>query len=196
MRLHYIFYTIGQMQEKELIHQCIAGKATAQKMLYERFSSKMIGVCMRYFRTVEEAEDVLQDGFIKIFQNLSSYRGDGSLDGWIRRTIVNTALDQLRKKKEERVGNDVEEFANVFSVNETVSAQLGHEVLLKLIASMPNGYRTVFNLFAIEGYSHKEIGDLLHITENTSKSQYKKARHYLENSLIELKYIESEPKLS
>jgi RNA polymerase sigma-70 factor (ECF subfamily) len=131
----------------------------------------------------QEAEDVLQDGFVKVFQKFHLYENSGSLEGWIRRIIVNTALDQLRKNSKFGYMDDVDEVGYKIENNSYTFENLVAQDLMKMIDQMPNGYKVVFNMFAIEGYSHKEIGEMLGISENTSKSQYLRARDYLKKQL-------------
>ncbi len=171
------------MSEAELIKECIAGKALAQKRLYQTYSSKMMGVCLRYAGNYDEAKDVLQEGFIKLFEKLGTFSGTGSFEGWMRRIFVNTALDAYRKNKQERQLLDIDDVGYFLSVKELVTDEMAAEDLMKILQKIPVGYRTVFNLFAIEGYSHKEIADMLGITESTSKSQYSRARDFLKNIL-------------
>lgn len=178
------------MSEAELIKQCIAGKPLAQKQLYEQYSRKMMGVCMRYAGNYDEAKDVLQDGFIKLFEKLSTYSGTGSFEGWMRRIFVNTALDAYRKNKQERALLDIDDVGYYLSVKELVTDEMAAEDLMKILQTIPTGYRAVFNMFAIEGYSHKEIGEMLGITESTSKSQYSRARDFLKNILEKQKLTE------
>lgn len=173
------------MDDSALIKECLKGNVRSQKTLFEKFAPKMLGVCMRYCRSKEQAEDVLQDGFIKVFGKLSEFKQEGSFEGWIRKIMVNTALDTLRK--EMKISNDVDlELAGNKMESETVLADLSAGELLGLISSMPDGYRTVFNMFAIEGYSHYEIAENLGITENTSKSQFSRARAYLRKKIEEV----------
>lgn len=174
------------MKESALVEKCINGDLKAQRALFEMFAPKMLGVCLRYSKNKEQAEDVLQDGFIKVFNNLTKYSGSGSLEGWVRRIMVNTALDQIRKetKFKDNVGFDDVDYK--VETNSFIMESMMAEDLLVLINSMPDGYRTVFNLFAIEGYSHKEIAEELSISENTSKSQYSRARKFLQQKLNEI----------
>ena len=167
------------MDEAALITECVKGNARAQKVLFERFAGKMMGVCLRYCRNIEQAEDVLQEGFIKIFSKLEFFKQEGSLEGWIRRIMVNTALDQIRKEKKNIGDIGLDDVAFKIEGTERVLEQLAASDLMLLIQSMPHGYKIVFNMFAIEGYSHKEIALTLDISENTSKSQYSRARAYL-----------------
>ncbi|MCE2711069.1 MAG: sigma-70 family RNA polymerase sigma factor [Cryomorphaceae bacterium] len=170
------------MDDSALIKDCLNGNVRAQKTLFDRFAPKMLGVCMRYCKSKEQAEDVLQDGFVKVFIKLAEFKHEGSFEGWIRKIMVNTALDSLRK--EMKISADVEiEFAVDKSESETVLAELSAAEIVQLISMMPDGYRVVFNLFAIEGYSHQEIADSLGITESTSKSQYSRARAYLRKKM-------------
>ena len=174
------------MNDSALVKKCIEGDSQAQRMLFEKFAPKMLGVCMRYAKNTEQAEDVLQDGFIKVFTKLSHYSGNGSLEGWIRRIIVNTALDDIRKnvKFQDRVS--VDDIDYKLDTDSHILEGLMAEDLMKLINEMPSGYKVVFNMFAIEGYSHKEISMQLNISENTSKSQYSRARAYLKVKLEEI----------
>lgn len=174
------------MDELTLVNKCIEGDQLAQRKLFDRFAPKMMGVCLRYTKNSEQAEDVLQDGFVKVFTKLTYYKGNGSLEGWIRRIMVNTALDQIRKNSKFNVNVAVDDVHHKLDFNGHIVESLMEQDLLNLIREMPDGYRTVFNMFAIEGYSHKEIADQLNITENTSKSQYSRAKAYLRTKLEEL----------
>ncbi|GAB4382843.1 MAG: RNA polymerase sigma factor [Salibacteraceae bacterium] len=167
------------MTEEELIKKCLEGDQRAQKALFDKYSRKMMSVCMRYMANREEAEDVLQDGFIKVFKHLGSYQGKGSFEGWIRRTMVNTSLDHIRKQKMIEVDADISEAEYLATEKSRALSKLRVEEMMELINRLPVGYRTVFNLYAIEGLSHQEIADELGVTESTSKTQYRKARTYL-----------------
>lgn len=171
------------MDEQTLIRDCLKGSPIAQRKLFETFAPKMMSVCLRYMKDHQEAEDILQDGFIKVFQKLGAYESTGSLEGWIRRIVVNTALDQIRKNSKFGYTEDVTEVGYKIENNDFAFEGLVAQDLMKLINQMPEGYKVVFNMFAIEGYSHKEIADLLEITESTSKSQYSRARAYLREKL-------------
>ncbi|MCO5260118.1 MAG: RNA polymerase sigma factor [Crocinitomicaceae bacterium] len=171
------------MDEQTLIQDCLNGNSIAQRKLFEKFAPKMMSVCLRYMKDSQEAEDVLQDGFVKIFQSLSAYEKIGSLEGWIRRIIVNTALDQLRKNNKFGYMDDVDEVGYKIENNSYIVENLAAQDLMNMISQMPDGYKVVFNMFAIEGYSHKEIAEQLGISENTSKSQYLRARDYLKKQL-------------
>lgn len=174
------------MDDSALINECVKGNAKAQKMLFDKFAPKMMTVCLRYATDSMEAEDILQDGFVKTFNKLVDFKKEGSLEGWIRRIIVNTALDAIRKNKKYAQDANIDDVGYKISNFETASDDIQAEDLLKLVNSMPEGYKIVFNLFAIEGYSHKEISELMNISENTSKSQYSRARSYLRTRLEKL----------
>lgn len=174
------------MDEEQLVKKCLEKDALAQKQLFEHYSRRMMGVCLRYSQDGDEAQDVLQMGFIKVFEKLDMYNFKGSLEGWIRKIIVNTALDNIRRNK--KFLNDVEMDKVDYQLhnhNENAIDSLSAQDLLKVIQEMPPGFRTVFNMFAIEGYSHKEIAEELNISVNTSKSQYSRARAHLQKTLIE-----------
>lgn len=174
------------MDEITLANKCIKGDQRAQRKLFEMYAPKMMGVCLRYMKDQAQAEDVLQDGFVKVFTKLEKYTGDGSLEGWVRRIMVNTALDQLRKTNKFQANVSMDDVGYKVESDADVLASLIEEDLLKLIHEMPTGYKTVFNMFAIEGFSHKEIGEKLGVTENTSKSQYSRAKAYLRKKVEEL----------
>lgn len=140
----------------------------------------MMGVCLRYCDNHEEAEDVLQNGFVNVFQNIETYRGSGSLEGWIRKIMVNTALTNIRKNKKLKQNIELESVEFMLPSTNYISESFAAKDLLKIIQTLPTGFRTVFNLYAIEGYSHKEIGDMLGISEGTSKSQYSRAKAHLQ----------------
>lgn len=164
------------MTDEQLIHGCIKGKPDCQKALYEKYNGKLMGICLRYAKDEHEAHDMLQDGFIKIFNKLESYNGKGSLAAWLCRLVVNNCLDHLRKTKNQRKHVEVDLADTYENASHEIMSKLSAQDILGYIQELPQGYRTVFNMFAIEGYSHKEIGQELGITENTSKSQYRKAR--------------------
>lgn len=176
------------MDDETLVEECVSGNAKAQRLLFDRFSPRMMGAILRYISDRERAEDVLQDGFIKVFNNIHKFENNGSLEGWIRRIMINTALDQIRKDKKRQ--RDVEiDSMDYFELKQNSKSEgiLEAESLLELVQSLPDGYRTVFNLLAIEGYSHKEIAEELNISENTSKSQYSRARSALQELLNKYK---------
>lgn len=170
------------LSEQELIDGCRKNDRSMQKALYERYSRKMTVVCLRYSKTTAEAEDILQEGFVKVFQGLKNFRQESKLETWITRIMVNTALNQQRKKLYLFPMIDVEEL-NLPEEEVSISS-IHFTQLLEMIQSLPQGCQIVFNLFAIEGYNHKEIADLLQISEGTSKSQYARARSLLQQKLL------------
>lgn len=173
------------MTDEEIIKGCCKNQPSAQRMLYDKFASKMLGVVLRYANDETEAHDILQDGFVKVFNKISSFTMEGSLEGWVRRIMVNTALDQYRKNKKRMKDIKIDDVSFYLSQNDFIEESLMADDLLKIINAMPKGYRVVFNLFAIEGYSHKEIAEKLGVTENTSKSQYSRARQFVKKILEE-----------
>lgn len=174
------------MNEEQLIKGCRKGDRLAQKELYEKFSRKMMGVCLRYANDRETARDLLQDGFVKVFTNIDSYSGMGSFEGWMRRIFVNCALESLRKSDVLREASDLDNSWDLVEPDASVIEHLSAQELMSLIQELPPGFKAVFNLFAIEGYSHKEIGDMLQITESTSRSQYTRARQLLQKTIKSL----------
>lgn len=176
-------FTKPKSEEEQLIEGCIAGKREMQRLLYELYSKKMMVLCLRYAPTTFEAEDMMQDAFVKVFSNIHSFKKDCPLEFWIRRIVINTALKHLRSKQLLTVSHEAEEVANLSSDNVNLSGYSMDE-LLSMIQGLAPRYRMVFNLYAIEGYSHKEIGELLDISEGTSKSQYSRARAILQSMLL------------
>lgn len=174
------------MNEEEMLEGCIANQEIAQKCLFERYSGVMTGVCMRYADRYDEAQDMVQDGFVKVFKKINTFSGSGSLEGWIRRIMVNTALDYLRKIKNERFNLSIDDVDYSIKEQQIIESSMQAEDLLKIIRTLPLGYRTVFNMYAIEGYTHREIAEKLEISENTSKSQYSRARSLLQKKLEHL----------
>jgi len=173
------------MQEYRLIKKVLSGDAKAQKAFYTQFASKMYSVCLRFARDRDEANDMLQEGFVKVFSNLKSFRQEGSLEGWVRRTIVNTAINYYKKNAKHQSYADFDTVM-IFEKSTDASAiqQMSADELLEHISKLPDGYRAVFNLNVIEGYTHKEIGEKLNISENTSKSQLARARAYLQKRIV------------
>lgn len=170
-------------QEKEIVKGCCKGRREAQQALYDHFASKMLGLCFRYCDSLEEAEDVLQDGFIKVFQHIRSFQGQGSLNGWIRRIMINTALNHLKKISDYRFHDDLDELPESLQPESENVFPMEVGELVGAIRSLPAGYRAVFNLFEVEGFSHKEIASMLGISVNTSKSQLLKAKRMLQEKL-------------
>ncbi len=168
------------MTDEQIVKGCIEKNAIAQKNLYEKFARKMMGVCLRYCDSTEEAEDVVQNGFISVFENIGSFKGTGSLEGWVRKIMVNTALTNIRKNKKLKQNIELDSVEFMLPSNTYINDNFAAKDLLKIIQTLPLGFKTVFNLYAIEGYSHKEIGEMLNISEGTSKSQYSRAKAYLQ----------------
>lgn len=174
------------MNEKDLIAACIKGNPKAEKMLWERYSPVMFGVCRRYVKMQEDAEDVLVEAFYKVFSNLESFKGSGSFEGWIRRIVVNEALMFLRKRHN---FNMVMEISKVdIASRMTIEDELAAQDIIKLLNQLPTGYRTVFNMYVLEGYKHREIAEILGISINTSKSQLILAKKRLQSLLRQSKY--------
>jgi len=165
--------------QAQIIKDCLRGDISAQRKLYDAFAEPMMGVCYRYTKSVQDAEDVLQEGFMRVFNNLKQYRGDGELGGWIRRIMVNTSINYLKKHIHYRNEMVFTEPSLHPVTEETPEHTLQAKEIASLIRQLPTGYQTVFNLHAIEGYSHVEIGKILGISENTSRSQYMRARNLL-----------------
>ena len=180
---HWGTYVIA-MDEKQLIDGCINGNRQAQKALYDKYANRMMAVCLRYMKDTEDARDLLQEGFIRLFINISRYMGEGSFDGWVRKIFVNCALERLRQPDVLRNADNIEETGYMDIPDDSEVAQLPASEIMALVSSLPDGFRTVFNLFAIEGYSHKEIGQKLQITESTSRSQYMRARKMLQKMIL------------
>ena len=180
------------MTDADLIAACRQGSSRAQKLLYERFAGLMLAVCGRYLRRREDAEEALLLGFTKVFRALDQYRHEGSFEGWIRRIVVNEALGMLRRKEPLHLAIDDLTY-DVPATAATAESQLQADDLLALLAALPAGYRTVFNLYALEGYSHPEIAELLGISEGTSKSQLSKARALLQRRLAAASQTASPP---
>lgn len=177
-------------QEKKIIKGCRAGKAKAQQLLYELYYGKMMSVCIRYTKNREEAQDILQEGYMKVFRSIKNFKEEGSLEGWVRRIMVNTAINYYNKHKKYQANSSIEEEYNELpesSFNdEEIIQRMGYEDILKLIQTLSPAYQTVFNLYAIEGYTHKEIAEMLHISEGTSKSNLAKARMKLQKQVNQL----------
>jgi len=174
------------MDEKQLIKGCVDGNRKAQKALYDKFSNRMMAVCLRYMKETEDARDLLQEGFIRLYTNIHKYMGEGSFDGWVRKIFVNCALERLRQQDILKNTDDIYETDYADIQDESTVAQLSAEEIMAYVQSLPDGFRTVFNMFAIEGYSHKEIGDKLNITESTSRSQYMRARKLLQKMILQI----------
>lgn len=176
----------SQLSDNELLDGCLSGSRLMQKYLYERFAGRMMAVCMRYAQTTFEAEDVLQEGFLTVFKNLGSFRRECPLEFWIRRIMVNAALRQHRRNAPLVAVSDGGEYPEDLAGEEFTLSNYNFEELLGMIQELAPRYRMVFNLFAIEGYGHKEIGEMLGISEGTSKSQYSRARAILKSKVERL----------
>jgi len=173
------------ISESDLINGCVKGDRIMQEELYNRFAGKMYAVCLRYSNNSDDAQDLLQEGFIKVYRNLHRFRAEGSFEGWIRRIFVNSSIEHFRKKSllavkvSEKEENEIE--------NDDISAldALAERDIIRLIQELSPGYRTIFNLYVVEGYSHKEIAEMLNISEGTSKSQLARARGILQKKITQ-----------
>ena len=168
--------------DHDLIEGCLLGNPVMQKNLYDKYAPKMYGICLRYAANTEDAKEILQDGFVKVFINLSKFKAAGSFEGWMRRIFVNTAIEHYRRKNQLYAISENQE-ENIPNQDISPLDELAAEDIIRLISELPNGYRTVFNLFAVEGYSHKEIATMMNITEGTSKSQYARAKAWLQEKI-------------
>jgi RNA polymerase sigma-70 factor (ECF subfamily) len=167
------------MDHQRLVKDCLKGKPQAQRELYEQFAETMLGVCYRYTRSMRDAEDVLQEGFVKVFRYLHQYKQQGELGAWIRRIMVNTALNYLKRhRKYQEEMFFTEEYMHPVA-DEDPAVRLQAKEIADLIRQLPQGYQVIFNLHAVEGYSHVEIGEMLGISDGTSRSQYSRARNLL-----------------
>lgn len=173
--------------DQQLIEGCSRNDRKAQKALYEQYASVLLGICCRYTRDRAEAEDVLQEGFVKIFSHIAQFSGTGSFEGWMKRIMVNTAITHFRANQKHFNQLDITEIRESRVEDSSLpEADFSQEDLLGVIRQLPRGYQVVFNLFVIEGYSHKEIGEMLGIDVGTSKSQLSRARSILQEKLKEL----------
>lgn len=180
------------MNETEIIKGCLKNDRASQKALYEHFYSKMLGVCLRYSNDSDEAKDVLHEAFLKVFTNLKNFTGSGSFEGWIRRIMVNTAIDQLRKNKQnylivstvyanEKASDTADEMSD-----DDLSMHISQDDIVKAVQELTPAYRNVFNLYVVEEYTHKEIAEMLDISEGTSKSNLSKAKFNLKKNLLQI----------
>jgi len=175
------------MDEQQLVSGCKQAEAWAYKEIYEQYAPVMLSICMRYVGDRETARDLMHDGFIRVFSKISQYQGTGSFEGWMKRVFVTTTLEYLRSKEASKVTVPIEEYEQITEdVSPDVVQRLTADELMNCIAMLPKGYRTVFNLFAIEGYSHKEIAEMLEIQESTSKTQFFRARNHLQKIITQL----------
>lgn len=176
-------------KELQLTKRCLNGDSKAQRTLYETFKVPMFRLCLRYANNRQTAEDMLQDGFIMVFKDLKHYKGSGALGGWIRKVMINVALQHIRKRVKLFAIEELEAANQITSKEETIYEQLGAKELTMLIQQLPDGYRMVFNLYVVEGYAHKEIADLLNISVSTSKSQLFKAKAQLRHLVVSQQLI-------
>ncbi len=175
------------LDEKEIIKRCVKNDRKAQKMLYDKFAPGLLGVCIRFTGNRQEAEDVLQEGFVKIFLNLSKFEGRSSLAGWMRRIMVNTAITLYHKNLKHQYHQDIDDHHSEMGDDSYRDQEFTRDELMSVISSLPAGYRMVFNLYAIDGYKHREIAEIMKIDTNTSKSQYSRARKLIQVKLAKLK---------
>lgn len=171
---------LGLKHLDEILKGCLKHNKADQEKLYSLFARKMYGLCLRYASSSDEAQDMMQEGFITVFNKLSTYRGQGSLEGWIRKIMVNTAIDKYRGRIYQMSIDDIQENGQQFSDNNTGPEQLSAKEILRLIQQLPDQYRLVFNMYVLEGYSHKEIGKILSVSESTSRSNLTRARSLLQ----------------
>lgn len=178
------------MTEDKLIRGCLQDEASCQKEVFNRFAGRMLGVCNRYARNSADAEDILQDAFIKVFDKIHQFKFEGSFEGWIRKIVVNTALKKysLRRYEKEVVGYEVKD-RDEDAMEPSTYGHLTEKDLLVLINNLPDGYRLIFNLYVIEGYQHDEIAEMLGIQSGTSRSQLVKARNMLQKQILQLQKV-------
>ena len=185
----HIERTVADTIDLQLINLCIKGDRASQKAIYDRLAPRMYPLCIRYIGNREMAADILQDGFITLFSRLQDYKGEGSFEGWARKIFVNTALMSLRKKDALKMSEELETVRGMKDDLPTQNQNIGYKELMKLVMGLPPGFRTVFNMYAIEGYSHKEISDMLGISETTSRTQLSRARVWLQNKIKEIENV-------
>jgi RNA polymerase sigma factor (sigma-70 family) len=178
------------MTEEAILKGCLQNEAAAQRELYNRYSPKMLSVCYRFAHNREDAEDMLQEGFIKIFSQMHTFGNRGAFEGWVRRIIVHTCINILKKNKKFNESVDIIHATGAQVREESVPSIVQAKQIVECIRMLPIGYRTVLNLYAIEGYSHREIGIMLDIEESTSRSQYTRAKAMLEDILVRKKIIQ------
>ena len=179
------------MTEQTIIAGCLHNDAASQRELFNRYSPKMLSVCYRFAQNREDAEDMLQEGFIKVFTQMHTFQNKGSFEGWVRRIMVHTSINFLKKYKKFTESLDLTSAENLEVKEESIASIMQSKQVVECIRQLPIGYKTVLNLFAIEGYSHREISILLDIEESTSRSQYTRAKNMLSNILIKKRIIEA-----
>jgi RNA polymerase sigma-70 factor (ECF subfamily) len=177
------------MTEEAILSGCLQSDAVAQRELYTRYSPKMLSVCYRFAHNREDAEDMLQEGFIKVFSQIHTFQNKGAFEGWIRRIMVHTCINHLKKNKKFNESVDIIHATGVQVREESIPSIVQAKQVVECIRILPLGYRTVLNLYAIEGYSHKEIAGMLDVEESTSRSQYTRAKQMLEDILIKKNII-------
>ena len=177
------------MSEEEILQGCLKNQPAAQQELYSKYSPKMLSVCYRFARNREDAEDMLQEGFIRVFTQIHQFQSKGSFEGWIRRIIVHTCINHLKKHKKFNDSVDIAQAHTLHVREDSVPSIIQAKQVVECIRMLPIGYRTVLNLFAIDGYTHREIAGMLDIEESTSRSQYTRAKAMLEQILIQKKII-------
>lgn len=180
--LHKSNHTIS---ESDLIKGCIEGNRQVQEELYNRFAPKMYAVCLRYANNTDDAKDLLQEGFIKVYKNLHRFRAEGSFEGWIRRVFVNSSIEHFRRKSLQLSSVSDREENTIENTDISALDTMAEKDIIRLIQELSPGYRTVFNLYVVEGYSHKEIGEKLDISEGTSKSQLARAKAILQKKVTQ-----------
>lgn len=173
---------------EEIIKGCVDGNRAAQRKLYDLHVEKMLAVCMRYAQDRSEAEDMVQDGFIRVFRKIDTFKGLGSFEGWVRRVMVNTAIRYCQNRQKMYKVISLDDMHEEIG-DEMLDAEFAYDELMGMINSLPEGYKLVFNLYAVEGYSHKEIGQQLGISEGTSKSQLARARQHLKAMVIKHRQV-------
>src|SRR6478735_2090166 len=181
------------MTDDAILQGCLRNNTTAQRELYQRFSPRMLSVCYRFAHNREDAEDMLQEGFIKVFSQIHTFQNKGAFEGWIRRIMVHTCINNLKKNKKFNESVDLIHATSIQVREESVPSIVQAKQVVECIRLLPIGYRTVLNLYAIEGYSHREIGSMLDIEESTSRSQYTRAKQMLEDILIKKKILQQQP---
>jgi RNA polymerase sigma-70 factor (ECF subfamily) len=178
------------MTEEAILQGCLQNNAQSQRELYTRYSPKMLAVCYRFAHNREDAEDMLQEGFIKVFSQIHTFRNQGAFEGWIRKIVVHTCINHLKKNKRFNESVDIIYASSIQVREESVPSIVQTKQIVECIRILPMGYRTVLNLYAIEGYSHKEISEMLDIEESTSRSQYTRAKQMLEDILVKKRIIQ------
>ncbi len=181
------------MQDLEkIIKGCQKGQRSFQKLLYDKYSPLLMGICMRYAHTTDEAEDILQEGFVKILKQINKFEQKGSFEGWMKRIVINTAITNYRKNLKRYNHSELDDYNSQFHSTSMYDSDFTHEELLNIIKKLPDGYRVIFNLYAIEGYKHKEIAELLNIDVATSKSQYSRAKRSIRQKMEKISKINIE----